>query len=369
MVIIGAGLAGLAAAQKLCKSKNVSEITIIEAKDTVGGRIKSVYDKETQKLLYEAGPWRVPRNHQRVANLCASLGIRDWELLKTPNTEPFHPPANDNLIPGMSVWESYALEKQNPVEADKIDLHTGYANEMDGASVSYTPTENVTYYTLKNGFSQLPQKLELNLRKDSRITFLTNCRVTGFFKVKASRILSTSLYNVHYTERDTHRFIEKTLQADAIFICVPPSACKDWSILQKHAAPVLNAVNSQPLNHIYAHGAHKKNTHEKNGTSLLAQSISTQYEIIPPFSTKDTISYGWYQVSYSAGRVARFWYNLFLNNTKRFMRVLNTEAKKMGIIETMLSGEIRMHFWENAVHAMGSLRHRVDSTTAIASST
>lgn len=351
VVVIGGGLAGLTVADKL-KHKSNLHTTIFESRDFIGGRIRSVYSCdacETKRLLYESGPWRIPSTHTNMIKLCEDLGLT-LDDVQTNTPPPFAPPLKTQR--GLSVWESYALQARNPATADKIDLDSGYADETYGADITYAAAaqERQTYKTVREGFSEIPLRLKERIQTSGNVRILSDCRVVDLIK-------NGDKYAVQCVERKGNKFETVNYKADVVFVCVPPHACRDWTALKAHASPVLHAVMSKPLNHIYAHGEHIKGIHIRVGESLLAQSISTQYpergQFIPPYTLRDAVTTGWYQLSYSAGRVARFWYNLFINNTPRFYQLLFHEAGKISVGRQPLfrKRNVKMHFWEHAVHA------------------
>lgn len=350
VVIIGGGLAGLIVADRLARA-DLAEIILLESRDFVGGRIRSVYscdDCKSRRLLYESGPWRIPDSHTNMIGLCKELGL-NLDSVQTPTPRHFTLPRAHE--PGMSVWEAYALQKANPAKADMIDLASGYADETAGADMTYATTREETYKTVREGFSEIPLRLKRRV-KERGVQILLNHRTADLARTSSGK------YNVTCVKRTSDdAFTTTQHDADAVFVCVPPHVCKDWSALREHASPVLHAVMSNPLNHIYVHGTHVKGIHERRGSSLLAQSISTQYPengMIPPYEVDDRFTTGWYQISYSAGRVARFWYNLFINNSRRFYRLIFTEAGKISDVgdERRFFDEnnVKMHFWEHAVH-------------------
>ena len=72
-VVIGAGFAGLAAAYKL---KNANwNVTVLEARDRIGGRVFSQTFAGNPKLVYELGAEWVGESHERVKALCADFKI------------------------------------------------------------------------------------------------------------------------------------------------------------------------------------------------------------------------------------------------------------------------------------------------------
>jgi monoamine oxidase len=71
-VVIGAGLAGLAAAYRL---KNAGwTVTVLEARDRIGGRVFSHKDQETG-LVCELGAEWVGESHERIKALCRDFNI------------------------------------------------------------------------------------------------------------------------------------------------------------------------------------------------------------------------------------------------------------------------------------------------------
>jgi monoamine oxidase len=73
VVIIGSGLAGLAAGYKL--TKNGFDVTILEARNRIGGRVFSYQIDKTEKLIVELGGEWVGDSHTRIKVLCQELGL------------------------------------------------------------------------------------------------------------------------------------------------------------------------------------------------------------------------------------------------------------------------------------------------------
>ncbi|HEX6280233.1 MAG TPA: FAD-dependent oxidoreductase, partial [Pyrinomonadaceae bacterium] len=71
-VVIGAGLAGLAAAYRL---KTAGwHVTVLEARNRIGGRVFSHKDEQTG-LICELGAEWVGESHERIKALCKDFGI------------------------------------------------------------------------------------------------------------------------------------------------------------------------------------------------------------------------------------------------------------------------------------------------------
>ncbi|MCY7345308.1 MAG: FAD-dependent oxidoreductase [Pyrinomonadaceae bacterium] len=72
-VIIGAGFSGLAAAYKL---KNAGwNVTVLEARNRIGGRVFSQTFKENPNLTFELGAEWVGESHERLKSLCRDFSI------------------------------------------------------------------------------------------------------------------------------------------------------------------------------------------------------------------------------------------------------------------------------------------------------
>lgn len=73
VIIIGAGFAGLAAAKKL-KEQGI-DVTIVEARSRVGGRVFSHQPATAKDAVIELGAEWVGNSHERVIDLCNELGL------------------------------------------------------------------------------------------------------------------------------------------------------------------------------------------------------------------------------------------------------------------------------------------------------
>ena len=130
-VVVGAGLSGLAAAHAL---KNAGwDVTVLEARDRIGGRIFSHSFAESPNLVCELGGEWVGASHERVQSLCREFGIelkdhrfeatlmRDGRVSR-PGAWDFSPQAN-------AAWEKFrqsykALTPGGQVRLDQIDWWT-----------------------------------------------------------------------------------------------------------------------------------------------------------------------------------------------------------------------------------------------------
>jgi monoamine oxidase len=74
VIIIGAGFAGLAAAYFLQKNKK-ADVTVLEARSRIGGRIFSYNMDEKENLVIELGGEWIGNSHTRMQELCEELGL------------------------------------------------------------------------------------------------------------------------------------------------------------------------------------------------------------------------------------------------------------------------------------------------------
>lgn len=73
VLVIGAGLAGMVAALELVERGH--EVTVLEARDRVGGRVLTLRDPFEQGQFAEAGAARIPPGHDLTLGYCARFGL------------------------------------------------------------------------------------------------------------------------------------------------------------------------------------------------------------------------------------------------------------------------------------------------------
>jgi len=79
-VVIGAGLAGLCAADALAGSRDGAwKVTVLEARNRLGGRVHSFRFHEAPSLVCELGGEWIGTDHERMLGLCKRFGLHvDW---------------------------------------------------------------------------------------------------------------------------------------------------------------------------------------------------------------------------------------------------------------------------------------------------
>ena len=130
-VIIGAGFSGLAAAYKL---KNVGwNVTVLEARDRIGGRVFSYSMPQNKNLVCELGAEWVGESHERLKALCSDFKIPlqkhqfDDYLLQNgkvsrPGAWGFSPQAKTAFEKAKANYEKLTTLQQTRI--DKLDWWT-----------------------------------------------------------------------------------------------------------------------------------------------------------------------------------------------------------------------------------------------------
>ncbi|MBX3281534.1 MAG: FAD-dependent oxidoreductase [Acidobacteria bacterium] len=130
-VIIGSGLSGLAAAYKL---KNAGwNVTVIEARSRIGGRVFSYSFKEEPSLISELGAEWVGESHERIKALCSDFKIplqrHQFEdrlmqngRVSQPGEWGFSPPAKQAFEKLIKNYEK--LTQVQKTALDKLDWWT-----------------------------------------------------------------------------------------------------------------------------------------------------------------------------------------------------------------------------------------------------
>jgi monoamine oxidase len=80
VLVAGAGLAGLAAARDL--SMFGADVTVVDARDRVGGRVWTIRDGFSEGQHAEAGGDMIDEQHHELRNLCAEIGLTLTRILR-----------------------------------------------------------------------------------------------------------------------------------------------------------------------------------------------------------------------------------------------------------------------------------------------
>src|SRR3954468_12324188 len=136
IVILGAGLAGLAAAEELGKAGHT--VTVLEARNRPGGRVYTLREPFTGGVYAEAGAGRIPSTHALTLKYVKRFGLQ---------LDPFWPESGSNVF----LWRG----KRQVVPFGKEP-------NLNGLDLNFTPEER------KVGFGGLEDKYLKPLQEKMR---------------------------------------------------------------------------------------------------------------------------------------------------------------------------------------------------------
>ena len=308
-VIVGGGIAGVYLSTK------IEDALLLEAQPWLGGRIRTMYDETKKKVLLEQGPWRVHESHARMRTL-----IKKYNLHLTPTSS--------SLAGGGSAFDAIVLN-EGIARAREVEQDTGYVGMLDGLAntdVYHAQRHKKgTYYTVDEGLHALIDAMA----EESKATIQCNSKVKDIQ-------YQHNIYYITYCQRQGESIKCVTCTCDRLFLCVPPHVTKQWTIVKQYLKPQVHSVQTHPLHHIYAKGDLGRNVHLRT-RGVLSQVVSGDYDK------------RYFQVSYSAGRVAQFWNRLQLENPSRFRALLQEQLKQEGF-EVPLE-DVKSFYWHHAVHS------------------
>ena len=319
-IIIGGGMAGIYIAKKL--QKEGKDFILLEASGRIGGRHLTIKDNR-EKVMYEAGSWRVHSSHKRVIELCEQLHLSLTHFEKQGRKEKF------NGIDGLTKFDSLIIENDGDVKKALFEeLKTGYQGTYDTPSNSHpysVSTDHGEYFVIDEGQDEIINRMAKNI-PDERIKL--NHSVQDIIKDKEG-------YKIKVGRRIDFGPVEYVeIKCRFIFSCIPQNRAWRWDISQRYLKPLLNSVKPLSLHHIYAKSKDIEITkHTKLPSSSLAQ-------VIP-----STHGNEWFQVSYSAGRVANFWYNYKLKYGKSGLKKLLEQY----FLDQKFD-DVESYYWSHAYH-------------------
>lgn len=367
VVVIGGGVGGLSAAVAISRLRGVTGVQVLEAQETVGGRMRTKYGSGKQPL-YEEGAWRISGEHRRMMRLCAELGLEMQEVASEGASamrawldpgECGPPPTEAPGVPcprgTLSSWDVTA-EKLGVRGADLEAARSGYAGMgiMAAGSDAYgvETAEKATrasarYYVPVRGMSSICARLQEELES------APSCAVHLKTRVVDVRPMDEG-YMVLCEERiGGNAFSGKSFWADAVVVAVPPSHVAMWRSVVRPLAPVLAALSPVPLLKVFSEagpefreavGLEERPFHIKCNT-LGQQIISNTYP-----------GTDFVQIAYCAGQRAEALEHLRLCGdvmgplSREILQFVAPDQKKRKLQQALLSKKYAVHFWSEAVH-------------------
>jgi hypothetical protein len=344
LCIIGGGITGLYLFMMLRELRPEWKVALLEKGPQPGGKLQTAYSgsENTQQVLYEKGPWRLSKHHKKLIALCKALKIPLEEfppqkiLWKDPpgRIQAYKPDTaipKDSALSTFDVW----LKETNLKTAEHRDALTGYPGitEMNSVINAYDAKKVYSeqeYLFIKTGFTSVIRALQKRCEGFGKLYLQHHVvdveRIDNGYKIKAK-------------ERHGHNsFTAKSFRATRVVLACPPSGWQDFSIAREFLRPLLNAVEPVALNHIYGRSTRPPTQQHLYSETELCQTISSVYKN------------DWFQISYSAGRIADFWNRFFLSHKNLFRKKLCGLLTAVTGVNTNLL-EIKPYYWQEAVHA------------------
>jgi cytochrome b involved in lipid metabolism len=299
--IIGGGFSGLYLATKLQKKYN---ICIIEKRAKCGGRVNTKYDKNAN-VMYECGPWRINTKHKRLLKIvqqmklktsvissdsdnCLKKIIKRYDDSSVNLSQQYNQP-----IQSLSHFQNTLLTSNDVLFAEYQDVKTGYCGIHDSAQSTNPYQSDGRFLVLHDGFQKIIDNFEQVINSHQNSTLLVNTMAINIRKTLHNTYIIDCQHNL-------------SIHAQSIILACPPIFWTSWQIYT-YLKPLHMCVKPLSLNHIYAKTSRRAkvrsnlNFHIKT-TSALSQIISSSYQN------------NWFQISYSAGKVADFWFQMNLRN-------------------------------------------------------
>jgi monoamine oxidase len=103
VIVAGAGLAGLSAAHELVK--HGAAVTLVDARDRVGGRVWTIRDGFARRQHGELGGEFIDEHHSRMRALAAGFGLELVQVLRGGFTHRFRRRGGDPALSRSGPWE------------------------------------------------------------------------------------------------------------------------------------------------------------------------------------------------------------------------------------------------------------------------
>ncbi len=261
VLVIGAGFAGLAAAYRLKKAG--VNVTVLEARTRIGGRVFSFPVKENKGQIIELGAEWVGDSHERIKQLCEEFKLTLYDNrfnthlsyrgeYKKAGEWSFSPEMETFWKNRRRWWEN--LPQKQKVALDKTDWwrflsqHNFSERDMDVRelldSTDFGETNRfVSAFAALSEFCESSEKNEMDYRISGGNGRLAEelAKAVGAENI----LLSKKVKTVKQTQKDVSIICEDGTSYSAEFlICTAPT----FSVLKMNWEPGLSSETSEALN-------------------------------------------------------------------------------------------------------------------------
>lgn len=352
IVIVGGGISGLFLAYKLL-STNL-KVILFEGDKRLGGRIKTI---EKNGHYFESGAARIHNSHGKLISLIHDLGLRD-DLMRLPDDIDLILRNKKEKFPYQTKWVDIdpmlllksSLESKDLFEEKELQRITffqyltlildheaalyikdsfGYDSEIVdlNAYAAITMFEKDLfnneshYYILKNGMSQLIDKIEKMIMLSSTILKTS----TGIVEINDN--------NVTTTKKEIFYF-------NHLICAIPYSSLNRFPIFSNN--PLTHSVKQCPLLRIYAKYP-KNDLWFKNIKRTITDNYIRHIIPIDPES-------GLIMISYTDGKLTEYWNSYHTLGEEYLIKALHKEIKDLFGISPPKPEFISVHYWKDGLH-------------------
>ena len=352
IVIVGGGISGLFLAYKLL-STNL-KVILFEGDKRLGGRIKTI---EKNGNYFESGAARIHNSHGKLISLIHDLGLRD-DLIRLPDEIDLILRNKKEKFPYQTKWVDIdpmlllksSLESKDLFEEKELQRITffqyltlildheaalyikdsfGYDSEFVDlnayAAINMFEKDLFNneshYYILKNGMSQLVDKIEKMLMLSSTILKTS----TGIKEINDNHVITTKKEVFHFNH---------------LICAIPQSSLNRFPIFLKE--PLTQSVKQCPLLRIYAKYP-KNNLWFKNIKRTITDNYIRQIIPIDPDS-------GLIMISYTDGKLTEYWTSYNTLGEEYLIKALHKEIKDLFGISPPKPEFISVHYWNDGLH-------------------
>jgi protoporphyrinogen oxidase/cytochrome b involved in lipid metabolism len=351
IVIIGGGISGIFLAYKLLNTN--LKVILFEGDNRLGGRIET-YDKNGS--VFEAGAARIHRSHGKVVSLIHDLDLID-DLVRIPEEIDSILRNHKNDYPYQTKWKGLTMDvllKKSVESKDRFEekelqritffqyLTLIYDHETatyikdsfgyDSEFVDLNASSAIDmfegdlfgdnhYYLLKNGLSQLINKMKKEILKTGTII------KTG-----------TSIKEITDTHVVTHKGVKFFF--DHLICAIPHLSLKQFEYFKD--VELIDSVKPIPLLRIYAKYPTKdlwfKNIKRTTTDNYIRQIIPIDYES------------GLIMISYTDGKNTEYWESYLSLGEEYLIKALHKEIKDLFGIDPPDPEFISSHYWKDGFH-------------------
>jgi hypothetical protein len=369
-LIVGSGISGLNLGIKLSKKYKNANILIVESSDSIGGRIQTVYDKDTS---YEAGAARFNKNHKNLIKYIKHYKL-DKNIIEIPSSWKYVQVSKkiyktkfssvDDLLNFLvknfsnpsDILKKYLRSKNlyevcidifGKEEADYFVMRHPYYSELHILNAydaikefKSDLNENLQFYVLGGGLSQITKNMHEECKHYGCNFKLRTMFLNSKFDEK-EKIFKNTCRNKDYENI--------VIESKNVILSIDGKSFKKINLsnfdkyMIKSSKKITmkdlqNSLSVQPLLRTYA--KYKKNKGDAWFKNLPKISTDDKVKFIIPIT--DSVI----MISYTDGKYAKYWHNKSMNDTQ--LDTLNKSLHKI-LPDTKISESpvyLKNYYWD-----------------------